>query len=235
MKYINRTTEVPQGLLSLQKRYKTWDQIKESTFRGKPKPQKIINQDKEDRQDLLNALKNMQNHRCAYCEMLLENEFSVDHFHPRTYNRGSNRKDFDWHNLFLSCTSQYNCNLYKDKKQASNIFKPDDPNLQDLEHYFIYTPEGRILPSGKLDAKLKERAAETIKTLGLNSSLLMHKRREILILFLIQIEAGDTPKNYCDQLKSKIGFDSVCEYYGNHPIEFFKQLAHSLLKEKVQL
>ena len=63
----------------------------------------------------------------------------------------------------------------------------------------------------------------------------MHKRREILILFLIQIEAGDTPKNYCDQLKSKIGFDSVCEYYGNHPIEFFKQLAHSLLKEKVQL
>lgn len=226
MKYINRTTEIPQGLLNLKKRYKLWKQIEDKFFHGKPKSQKIKKQDKEDREDLLNALKSMQNRRCAYCEMLLEDKFSVDHFHPRTHNRGSNRKDFDWHNLFLSCTSQYNCNLYKDKKQASNIFKPDDPNLQDLEHYFIYTPEGRILPSGKLDAKLKKRAEETIKTLGLNSSLLMHKRREIFDYFKTLIEYGDTPKNCCDQLKSEIGFDSVCEYYGNHPIEFFKQLGN---------
>lgn len=131
----------------------------------------------DERTEIWNKLNVMQRGRCAYCEAALSHpNRHIEHFRQRrNYPQGT----FEWGNLFGSCNRQDSCGNHKDNVKAyphQHLIKPDVDNP---EHFLLFTPLGSVHARATLDDAERLRAEETIRILNLNGSL-KAIRREVL-------------------------------------------------------
>ncbi len=130
------------------------------------------------RSDIRASLLGMQQHRCAYCESLVqENNGHIEHFRKRNFFP---TLTFDWDNLFYSCMSKTSCGKHKDT--VCSILQYDkliDPCKDNPEDFFIVSFDGKLVPRIGLSNDMLEKAVETIRIFGLNDAYLVRARYEI--------------------------------------------------------
>nr|WP_314265798.1 retron Ec78 anti-phage system effector HNH endonuclease PtuB [uncultured Moellerella sp.] len=138
------------------------------------------------------ALDEMQNGFCAYCECSLERKH-IEHFRTRD---DFAHLTFDWTNLFGSCGDSskiggwLRCGIYKDngagRYDPNNLIKPDveNPSL-----YLHFLTTGSVRPCVVLTATEQLKATETIRVFNLNGdSALLGRRRQAINAELHEIE-----------------------------------------------
>ncbi len=132
---------------------------------------------------------------CAFCTDKLENNHhcTIDHLQPKSENPRENT--FDYFNLLAVCEGKNpsetplkgdlrHCNNKKDNNPIE--VSPLEPTC---EENFIFDAFGKIYPNPEEN----ENAANTIEKLGLNSPILVRKRKEEIdrILFPFTVEFDD--------------------------------------------
>jgi len=127
----------------------------------------------EHKSEIWLKLDEMQQHRCAYCEIVIKTaredcNSHIEHFRQcNRYPQGT----FEWTNLFGSCNRQDSCGKYKDRLPVYNfhyLIKMDD---EDPETFLVFLPDGNVAPIEGLTDNNKKRAEETIRIFNLNGSL----------------------------------------------------------------
>lgn len=228
MKFIFRPEKEPKELVYFRKRYSEWREIyPEAKIQGKNKNKTTKDRDEKAGKQLKSSLIRMQNKRCAYCEILLKDEKDaiIEHFMPRVITRGCAKKlknDFEWKNLFISCSNGSSCGTLKADKLPKDVFKPDDLYPQKVEECFGCNPEGEVFALSGLDEESERRANKTIEFFGLNCPSLVNKRKRALMLMKSKfhrersIMSNDEQK--CAELSASYvkdlqGFDSSCEFW----------------------
>lgn len=120
-------------------------------------------------------LDEMQNQRCAYCEIAIKTNASdsnshIEHFRQRRagcYPQGT----FLWSNMFGSCNREDSCGKNKDKLPAYDYQDLLKMDAEDPEGFLQFLPDGNVVPVKGLSAHNKHRAEETIRIFNLNGSL----------------------------------------------------------------
>ena len=131
---------------------------------------KTLNSDSDAKDAIWLKLDEMQQQRCAYCEIgTKKGSRHIEHLRQRSrYPEGT----FEWANMFGSCNRQDSCGRYKDNNHLAynyeDIIKMD---VDDPESYLRFLPDGRVAPRESLDSCQKKRAEETIRVFNLNGSL----------------------------------------------------------------
>lgn len=130
-----------------------------------------------ERGDIWNQLNAMQGIRCAYCEgSLTEANRHIEHFRQRgRYSQGT----FEWVNLFGSCNRESSCGKYKDKCPAyppADLIKCD---IEDPEHFLVFTPNGNVSARSGISPAEAHRARETIRIFNLNGVLGHIRKAEV--------------------------------------------------------
>ena len=144
----------------------------------------------DERAQIWQQLKVMQDVRCAYCEADISKpgHSHLEHFLQRDrHPQGT----FDWSNLFGSCNREESCGKFKDRcgvYEPRVLLKPDEDNPDD---YFIFVNDGTITPRANLDVRLHQRAVETLRIFNLNAEngALREIRREAVRGYLKTAEA----------------------------------------------
>lgn len=119
----------------------------------------------------------MQGQRCAYCEADIRNaKRHIEHF----CQKGRDPKvTFVWSNLFGSCNREDGCGKYKD---WSAMYPPAvliKPDVDDPEHYLVFSANGSVSPRRNLSTIEQHRATETIRIFNLNGVLRQIRFREV--------------------------------------------------------
>ena len=136
----------------------------------------------EEKEPIRDALKEVQNGLCAYCEGPLGDGGHIEHF---CRQRDFPDRIFTWENLFLSCDAQGHCGHYKDRPGASydpaDLVKPDEDNP---DEFLYFSPGGDVRPRGNIAATQRRKAEETIRVLNLNHGALQALRRRALAAYV---------------------------------------------------
>lgn len=123
--------------------------------------------------EIWNALDEMQQKRCAYCEIEIKTDREhsnahIEHFRQcARYPQGT----FKWANLFGSCNRDDSCGKYKDRLPAyehQDLIKMD---IEDPEKFFMFLADGSVVPAKGLTPQDEHRAKETIRIFNINGSL----------------------------------------------------------------
>ncbi|MEY8215042.1 MAG: retron system putative HNH endonuclease [Colwellia sp.] len=148
---------------------------------------------------------------CAYSEVNLNDhgyESHIDHVKPKSKYP---HLTFEYSNIVISAltTNQIKSLGYKrhDIFGGESKLREYDPALfisctcSDCSDYFVYLNNGEIIPNPKLSTIRTRKAEYTIKTLNLNSPILIGKREVFLenLKSLIIMNKGD--KNKLNKLK----------------------------------
>ena len=135
----------------------------------------------EEKEPIRDALKEVQNGLCAYCEGPLGDGGHIEHF---CRQRDFPDRIFTWENLFLSCDAQGHCGHYKDRPGASydpaDLVKPDEDNP---DEFLYFSSGGDVRPRGNIAAAQRRKAEETIRILNLNHGVLQAFRRRALATY----------------------------------------------------
>jgi uncharacterized protein (TIGR02646 family) len=111
---------------------------------------------------------------CSYCDagnLGASSRSTIDHFRPKG---AFPALAFAWENLFLACDA---CQAHKLEQFEEPLLKPDEPALT-FERYFGYDAfSGRIVVNVAATPGEQERAAVTIRILGLNEEPRPSSRR----------------------------------------------------------
>lgn len=156
-----------------------------------------------DRKVVRDALAEMQDGCCAYCEGRLEgSEGHIDHFRKRADHP---ERTFDWSNLFVSCDAQVHCARHKDGLRGSE--RPDydlvlDPCRDEPEMYLFFLADGRIVPRHGLTEEERKRADETIRVFALNEPGLVQRRRALAKEFLSTLKGMGSQDDVCHAIDS---------------------------------
>ena len=174
------------------------------------------------------ALRQLFNHKCAYCENRLESNvaFDIEHFRPKQRCVDEQGNLFpvhywwlalDWNNLYLSCRG---CNSAKknrfpvdgeraDPRARENnieaLFQQEQPLLldpcradDDPESHFVYVEDGQITSDTR-------RGRATIETCALNRRTLVDARKQRLDELMSLVETAglllDVPPEDADDLE----------------------------------
>lgn len=201
----------------------------------------IINKNKHEfkssvyRKTTIEALEELFNHKCAYCESDTSAgaPFQVEHFRPKAKVEGEANHNgyywlaYEWSNLTLGCSSCNNSKKNHFPIKGTRISHPqidaatglpitqfltiDSAELLNEQAVLlnpeIDTVENHIyfLPDGRIEG-LDDRAKKTIEILKLNRNRLIFWRKKVLDDFIKEI------KNILDErLTQKIG-DAECRY-----------------------
>lgn len=120
-----------------------------------------------DRQEIRDCLREMQGHRCGYCEA------SVDDFghHIEHFRRKSifPQLTFTWDNLLLCCGKDDCCGHYKDNNGWP--YDPEtlvNPTVDEPDDFFYFRESGVIDVRSGCDDARAHRARETLRVLNLN-------------------------------------------------------------------
>lgn len=227
MKFICRPKKEPNSLDYFRKHYSEWSEIyPNSKIQGKDKSKTTKKQDKQAKDQLKLALLDMQRRRCAYCEILLnvDKDANIEHFIPRSRGKGSVKKlkkDFEWDNLFISCSNSQSCGALKADKNPDGVFKPDELGSVRIENCLGYDADGEVFALVDQDEENARKANKTIDFFGLNCPSLVNKRKHALMLmrskFIEQSsictneqECAEISANYVKDLQ---GFDGSCEFW----------------------
>lgn len=138
-----------------------------------------------DKEAIRAALQTMQGVRCAYCECdLLQHDQHIEHFEQKGRRPAGT---FAWENLFWSCSREDSCGKHKDKCGAYN--KPDliKPDVDDPEHFFLFTYDGSIALRPGLTPSEERRAKETLRIFNLDEQWGPLRRfRQLAVLGYLQ-------------------------------------------------
>nr|WP_222864031.1 retron Ec78 anti-phage system effector HNH endonuclease PtuB [Pigmentiphaga aceris] len=123
----------------------------------------------DEKSEIWTRLHEMQLNRCAYCECRLETaKGHIEHFRQRSrYKQG----EFEWANLFGSCSKKESCGKFKDdfgNYDFGMLIKPDD---DDPEEFLLFLPNGAVVPRDGIGNENHKRADLTIKVFGLRGCL----------------------------------------------------------------
>ena len=134
------------------------------------------------------ALLEMQDSRCAYCEKSLkDSEQHIEHFRKQSEYP---KLVFVWSNLFLSCNNQNTCGKHKDRISI-NIDEVIDPCIDDPEYYLEFDLNGRVFPKSCLTPQERLKAEKTIEAFNLNELHLKTNRKNFLKSFRWITETQD--------------------------------------------
>lgn len=163
----------------------------------------------EDRAQVRDALLQMQNNRCAYCEStisdVLENNQrgNIEHFLRKSSAFFPELK-FEWNNLFYSCPNEDTCGHNKDKtvknkEQNMLLIHPCNDNPED---FFVFESNGRIAVKSNLNEFQRKRAEFTIKAFNLNDSELVEARKNTQLQYVGWLENQnlDIPEDQLQEL-----------------------------------
>lgn len=124
-----------------------------------------------DREELWEALIEMQRNTCVYCEVRLEADNHIEHFAKR---RSRPDLTFAWSNLFSSCSRGNCCGHFKDSAsnphryyQLQDLIKPDS---EDPWTYLVFGSDGRVSVREGISADGQKKGQKTINVLNLNAS-----------------------------------------------------------------
>lgn len=124
-----------------------------------------------DREELWEALIEMQRNTCVYCEARLEADSHIEHFAKR---RSRPDLTFAWSNLFSSCSRGNCCGHFKDSAsnphryyQLQDLIKPDS---EDPWTYLVFGSDGRVSVREGISADGQKKGQKTINVLNLNAS-----------------------------------------------------------------
>lgn len=135
----------------------------------------------EDKHQIQESLKEMQDVRCAYCEGTIHADGHIEHFRRKNQNHFPHLT-FVWSNLFRSCGSKEHCGHFKDRRDAPpynpiQIIKPDE---HEPDEYFYFHSNGEIRHRSGISVEYQKRACETIRVFNLNCGALQAERRRAL-------------------------------------------------------
>ena len=166
-----------------------------NSYKGTPSAQKAweIFGENGDRTKVREQLEEIQNYLCAYCENSLVNDGHIDHFKPKSSNW---KLTFDWENLLVSCTHNDSCGRKKDDNFEDYWI---NPYLTDPTEMFRFYSDGQIKGN-------TEDAENIIKDFGLDSPRLESKRKGILSILVLTINAL---KDYPDALEAYLESEQI--------------------------
>lgn len=163
----------------------------------------------EDRAQIRDALLQMQNNRCAYCESTIsDSPKSNDRGHIEHFCRKASaffpELMFEWNNLFYSCPNEDTCGHNKDKtvknkEQNMLLIHPCNDNPED---FFVFESNGRIAVKSNLNELQKKRAEFTIEAFNLNNSDLVEARKNTQLQYVGWLENQnlDIPEEQLQEL-----------------------------------
>lgn len=130
---------------------------------------------------LQQALLDMQNGTCAYCESRLGlHEGHIEHFRRKNASWFPELM-FAWSNLYYSCCRNGTCGRHKDrvlKREDADALI--DPCVDDPEEYLQFTFDGNVAVRSNLVARDAYRARLTIETFSLKHEHLVGMRKNVL-------------------------------------------------------
>ena len=127
----------------------------------------------EEKTEIWAKLDSMQHERCAYCEADLSKARHIEHFRQRrNYPQGT----FEWSNLFGSCDRADSCGRHKDRCGAYNHVELIKPDIEDPEHFLVFTATGTVHARANLSDASRRKAEETIRVMNLNGTLKQIRR-----------------------------------------------------------
>ena len=161
----------------------------------------------EDRAQVREALLQMQNNRCAYCEStisdVLENNQrgNIEHL-LRKASAFFPELMFEWNNLFYSCPNEDTCGHNKDKTvknkgQNMLLIHPCNDNPED---FFVFESNGRIAVKSNLNEFQRKRAEFTIEAFNLNDSELVEARKNTQLQYVGWLENSQIPEDHLQEL-----------------------------------
>ncbi len=157
------------------------------------------------------VFKTMNHERCSFCTKHIsdfDDEMTIEHIKIK---RDYPQEIFQWNNLLCSCRT---CNT-KRSTSAYDAEKYLDPTQEQLEieQYFSYKLDGKIVPNEKLNLKEREKARYMIEDLyKLNRNDLVCGRRNFLKKLMEDEEFFECLKKE-DKSSQNIIFLSVFAYY----------------------
>lgn len=164
------------------------------------------------------ALKELQNHKCCFCEAKINHisHGDVEHFRPKAgYNTtiggrlskpGYYWLAYDFSNLFLACqicNQSYKKNYFP-LKNESNRARSHRDNIRDEENLILHpesdNPEEHLTFEQEVIKPLNasEKGKETIKRTGLNRKLLQDDRMDLLNILktLANVARGNSVESH---------------------------------------
>lgn len=127
----------------------------------------------DNKTEIWQSINDMQQNRCAYCEIDLRTDRGnsnahIEHFRQRNnYPQGT----FQWANIFGSCDRQDSCGKHKDRLPEYNHQDLIKMDTEDPEQFLAFFSDGNVVPTKGLAPQDKHRAEETIRIFNLNGAL----------------------------------------------------------------
>ncbi len=176
--------------------------------------------------DIKDALKNIYNKKCAFCEVSSD-DLHVEHFHPK---KSYYWLTYSWDNLLLACPS---CNVNKGSRfdilgiKYNFVFDPVNtyrsihascqsldrteqpllvnPEVEDLTSELIFDQNGGV-------TSCHPRVSHTINQCKLSSDDLKYRRKKLIDNFIIDVEAAFL-ENLNDPIQQKAKIEAFVEQF----------------------
>ena len=139
----------------------------------------------KEREEIREALLEIQKHRCAYCERRTGSDSDAGHIEHFRKQADDPSLDMTWDNMFWSCNEPKTCGKRKDECSYDSgpmkRFDPDDlinPSIDDPDRFFLFVTDGTIRLREGLTDDDKRRASETLRIFMLADSVYLRKSRE---------------------------------------------------------
>lgn len=164
----------------------------------------------QDKDEIRCCLEKLQEGRCAYCEGSLDElKRHIEHFRTRHHFP---TLTFAWDNLFWSCDGADSCGKHKDNHATPyNPADLIDPSRDNPDDFFQFLSNGTIEVRPE-SSPAKQRAAETLRILNLNTNRLKNMRSRAvqgyldtnhgILEVLEQFSPTERDECICDELKS---------------------------------
>lgn len=161
------------------KKYNNWDDFSKDNYENKQKLKEYI---------LEKEQKFIDYYFCCYCDRFISLvNTHLEHFLSRSFFKD---KQFNYSNIFVSCTDQKTCGKFKENKNTVIL----NPSKHIFTNYLKYEINGKrieIVPKNDLSLKDKKISEDTIKILNLNQRRLVEYRFNL----------------YITHVKNKVSFD----------------------------
>lgn len=170
-----------------------------------------------EKTELQQALLDMQDGKCAYCEAKVDlHEGHIEHFR-RKNPKWFPELTFVWSNLYYSCCKKGTCGRHKDRVLSrSDVDKLIDPCVDDPEEFLQFTFDGNVTACSNLDNDGLSRAMLTISTFNLRHEELVDARRNTLKGYeWLKKRSAKEIDEYLDDLSSETPFlTAIYHFFG---------------------
>lgn len=153
--------------------------------------------------------KEMNYERCSFCTKFIsdfDDEMTIEHIKIKRDFPG---EIFRWENLLCACRT---CNTKRSTKPYDKEKYLDPTKVHNIEQYFSFMLDGKIIPNKELDEQQQLKAKHMIEMYVLDRDNLNRKRKEFL-KDLLEDESYYKSLKDKDVSSQNIIFSSVFAYY----------------------